>query len=92
MPVTTISEENKQPEINKEALYLVDFARIESVESLVLIFACMGLSFSGYHPHFDTIKHLLDLENPITPNNPVPQQPKADALRLPKLKVVKDGK
>ena len=64
MPVTTISEENKQPEINKEALYLVDFARIESVESLVL----------------------------ITPNNPVPQQPKADALRLPKLKVVKDGK
>jgi hypothetical protein len=30
----------------------------------------------------------LDLENPITPNNPIPQQPKADALRLPKLKKV----
>lgn len=92
MPVTTITNENTQTEINKEALYLVDFSKIESVESLVLIFACMGLSFSGHHPHFDTIKHLLDLDNPIIPNNPIPQQPKADGLRLPKLKVVSDGK
>jgi hypothetical protein len=88
MPVTTISGENKETEINRDALYLVDFSKIESVESLVLIFACMGLSFSGHHPHFDTIKHLLDLENAVIPNNPIPQQPKADALRLPKLKKV----
>jgi len=71
--------------VDKNALYLVDFSRIESVESLVLIFACMGLSFSGSHPHFDKIKHLLDLDNPITPNAPV-KQPKAEDIKLPKLK------
>jgi hypothetical protein len=74
--------------INKEALYLVDFAKCSSVEDLVLIFASMGLSFSGYHPHFDTIKHLLDLSNPIIPNQ-APPQPKPENLRLPKLKQVK---
>jgi hypothetical protein len=74
--------------VDKNALYLVDFSRIESVESLVLIFACMGLSFSGSHPHFDKIKHLLDLDNPITPNNPV-QQPKAENIKLPKIKEIK---
>lgn len=75
-------------EINKDALFLVDFSRIESVESLVLIFACMGLSFSGHHPHFETIKHLLDLDNPVIPNNPIPQQPTSQELKLPKLKRV----
>ena len=73
-------------EVNLDSLYLVDFNKIESVESLVLIFACMGLSFSGRHPHFEKIKHLLDLSNPFTPNIPVPQQPKAEEVKLPKLK------
>lgn len=76
--------------VDKNALYLVDFSRIESVESLVLIFACMGLSFAGHHPHFDKIKHLLDLENPITPSNPIPQQPQPSSMKLPKLKPVGD--
>lgn len=74
--------------VDKNALYLVDFSRIESVESLVLIFACMGLSFSGSHPHFDKIKHLLDLDNPVTPNIPIPQQPAAESMKLPKLKPI----
>ncbi len=72
--------------VNRDALYLVDFSKIDSVESLVLIFACMGLSFSGHHPHFDKIEHLLDLDNPIIPNQPMPQQPKAQDIKLPKLK------
>jgi hypothetical protein len=50
----------------------------------------MGLSFSGAHPHFDRIKHLLDLGNPITPNNPIPQQPTAQSIKLPKIKAVND--
>ena len=49
----------------------------------------MGLSFSGHHPHFETIKHLLDLTNPVIPNGGVPQQPKAEDLKLPKLKPIK---
>jgi hypothetical protein len=76
-------------EINKHALYFVDWNNLKGVEDLVLIFACMGLSFSGTHPHFDKIKHLLDLSNPINPNQPMPQQPKAEDLKLPKLKSIK---
>jgi len=76
-------------ELNKNALYFVDWNALKGVEDLVLIFACMGLSFSGTHPHFETIKHLLDLSNPINPNGPMPQQPKAEDLKLPKLKLVK---
>ena len=76
-------------EINKDALYFVDWNNLKGVEDLVLIFACMGLSFSGTHPHFDKIKHLLDLSNPINPNQPMPQQPKAEDLKLPKLKPIK---
>ena len=76
-------------EINKDALYFVDWNSMKGVEDLVLIFACMGLSFSGTHPHFDKIKHLLDLSNPINPNQPMPQQPKAEDLKLPKLKSIK---
>ncbi len=75
--------------VNKDALYLVDFNKLSSVEDLVLLFACLGLSFSGYHPHFDKIKKFLDLSNPIQPNQPIPQQPKAEDLKLPKLKSIK---
>jgi hypothetical protein len=76
-------------EINKDALYLVDFSKMNGVEDLVLIFASMGLSFSGHHPHFETIKHLLDLTNPVMTNQPAPPQPKAEDLKLPKLKQLK---
>lgn len=73
-------------EINKDALYFVDWEKMTGVEDLVLIFASMGLSFSGRHPHFETIKHLLDLSNPVIPNQPTPQQPQKADLKLPKLK------
>jgi len=76
-------------EINKDALYFVKWESLKGVEDLVLIFACMGLSFSGRHPHFDTIKHLLDLSNPINANQPAPAQPTAEEIKLPKLKPVK---
>ena len=73
-------------EVNKDALYLVDFSKMNGVEDLVLVFASMGLSFSGHHPQFETIKHLLDLGNPVIPNGGVPQQPEKMDLKLPKLK------
>ena len=75
--------------IDKDSLYFVDWQNLKGVEDLVLIFACMGLSFSGHHPHFETIKHLLDLSNPVKSNQPLPQQPKAEDLKLPKLKTLK---
>lgn len=76
-------------EVDKDALYFVDWQNLKGVEDLVLIFACMGLSFSGHHPHFETIKHLLDLSNPVKTNQPTPTQPKAADLKLPKMKQVK---
>jgi hypothetical protein len=72
--------------VDKDALYLVDFSKMNGVEDLVLLFACLGLSFSGHHPHFEKIKSFLDLSNPIQPNTPTPPQPKAEDLKLPKLK------
>ena len=83
---TTISLEGA---VNKDNLFLVDWQKMTGVEDLVLIFASMGLSFSGHHPHFDTIKHLLDLSNPIAPGTPPPSQPKKEDLRLPKFKTAK---
>ena len=73
-------------ELNLDALYFVDWEKMSGVEDLVLIFACMGLSFSGHHPHFESVKHLLDLSNPIKTNQPAPPQPEKKDLNLPKLK------
>jgi hypothetical protein len=76
-------------ELNKDAVYLVDWQSMKGVEDMVLIFASMGLSFSGRHPHFDTIKHLLDLSNPIVPSQPIPQQAEKRDFKLPELNKVK---
>jgi hypothetical protein len=50
----------------------------------------MGLSFSGLHPQFENIKHLLDLNNPINVNKMPHEQEFHPAekkeLKLPKLK------
>lgn len=75
------------PSIDMEALYLVDFSKITSVNDLVLIFAAMGISFSPAHPHFAAVQQFLALDNPIKTNRPIPQ-PQMDAPKLPKLKKI----
>jgi len=75
MQVTKATLEPTQ--VDKDSLYFVDWQNLKGVEDLVLIFACMGLSFSGHHPHFETIKHLLDLSNPVKSNQHLPQQTNA---------------
>lgn len=72
-------------EVNKDALYLVDFNKLTKVEDLVLIFAAIGLSFHSSHPYFEMIKPFLDLDNPIQQGVPQPA-PKPVDLKLPKLK------
>ena len=81
--------ETLEVEFDKDSLYFINWENLKGVEDLVLIFACMGLSFSGHHPHFETIKHLLDLSNPVKPPQGMPQQPKAEDVKLPKMKQVK---
>jgi hypothetical protein len=76
------------PNINPNALYLVDFTKIESVNDLVLILASMQISFSPLHPHFDQVQRFLALENPIIAGVQN-VQPEAKEMVLPKLKIVK---
>lgn len=59
-------------QINPNALYAVNWGGLKSVEDLVLVLASIGFVFSPQHQHFDAIKHLLDLGNPIIPQ----EQPK----------------
>ena len=85
MPVTTITNGNTQ-QIDENAVYLIDFTKISSVNDLVLILASVGFSFSPRHPQFENIKQFLALDNPIPFQQP--QQPKPAEMKLPKLKRV----
>jgi hypothetical protein len=75
------------PQTDPNALYLVDFTKITSVNDLVLILASMGISFSASHPHFEQVKGFLNLDNPIHLNQERPAESKE--MNLPKLKKVK---
>lgn len=75
------------PQVDPNALYVVDFTKIASVNDLILILASMGISFSATHPHFEQVKQFLNLDNPIHLNQERPAEPKE--MILPKLKPVK---
>jgi hypothetical protein len=72
--------------IDPNSLYLIDFSKMNSVNDLILVMSCLGISFSGQHPHIQQIKDFLDLEHPI----PMQQQPQPQRteMKLPKLKKV----
>lgn len=76
-----------KPQIDPNALYIVDFTKIASVNDLVLILASMGISFPAAHPHFEQVKPFLNLDNPIHLNQERPAERKE--MNLPKLKKVK---
>jgi hypothetical protein len=69
------------------ALYLVDFSKMDSVNDLVVILSAMGISFAGSHPHFEVVKPFLNLDQPIN----IQRQTQAEEkdLKLPKLKTLK---
>lgn len=73
--------------IDNDALYLVDFSKMTSVNDLVMILAAMHISFEASHPQFDLIKQFLNLDNPIKLNRQQPTQQKE--MVLPKLKTIK---
>ena len=73
--------------IDPNALFLVDFSRIQSVNDLVLILASMGISFPATHPHFEQVKQFLNLDNPIHLNQERPVESKE--INLQKLNPVK---
>lgn len=57
--------EKETYQIDKDALYYINWNSLESVNDLIIIFAAIGFNFSPHHPHFETIKRFLDLKNPI---------------------------
>jgi hypothetical protein len=74
--------------VDPNAMYVVDFSRITSVNDLVLIFASMGITFHAQHPMFEAVKSFVDLDNPIYPNQQQQPQPQKTEMKLPKLKKV----
>jgi len=76
-----------QPQADPNALYLIDFSKITSVNDLVMILASMGISFAGSHPHFEQIKQFVDLSKPIQVQQA--PQPEGKEIKLPKLKPIK---
>ena len=79
--------------IDKDALYFIDWSKLKDMNDLVLIIASLGISMSPMHPAWPQIEHLMDLNRPINTNKmPYEQEfhpvEKAD-LKLPKLKMVK---
>lgn len=85
--------EKPTQQLDENAVYLIDFTKITSVNDLVLILASIGFSFSPKHPHFQNIKPFLALDNPI-PTNRMPHEQEhhpaeKKELTLPKLKSLK---
>jgi hypothetical protein len=86
-PVTKATLDFGVKQADPNALYLVDFSKMDSVNDLVVILSAMGISFAGSHPHFEVVKPFLNLDQPINIQRP-PQAEEKD-LKLPKLKTLK---
>lgn len=72
--------------IDPNAVYMVDFTKLTSVNDLVLILAAMSIAFPGNHPHIEALRPFLNLQNPI-PQQRI-QQPEEKEISLPKLKKI----
>ena len=79
------AQEPKEVEqlVDENAVYMVDWTKMTSVNDMVLILASMAIGFPGNHPNIQQLKQFLNLENPIK------QQPQVKEVSLPKLKTIK---
>lgn len=87
MSETQFTLKSTEKEIDKDAVYLIDFSKIESVNDLVVILASMGISFSPYHPNWEAVKKFANLDNPVKVGQPI--VPEKKEMILPKLKTLK---
>ncbi len=71
--------------IDEQAVYMVDWSKMTSVNDMILILASMAIGFPGNHPNIEQLKPFLNVENPIRPQaNTGPS-----GIELPKLKNLK---
>ena len=68
--------------IDANAVYMVDWSKMTSVNDMVLILASMAIGFPGNHPNIQQLKPFLNLQSPIKPQ----AQPE---IKVPKLKGIK---
>jgi hypothetical protein len=85
MEETTFSLEGTQTEVDVNAIYMVDWSKMTSVNDMILILASMAIGFPGNHPNIEQLKPFLNLQNPIKQQG----QPEKKSLDLPQLKKVK---
>jgi hypothetical protein len=71
--------------VDDNAVYMVDWSKMTSVNDMVLILASMAIGFPGNHPNIQQLKPFLNLQNPIKPQG----QPQQKEVALPKLKTLK---
>jgi hypothetical protein len=71
--------------VDENAVYMVDWTKMQSVNDMVLILASMAIGFPGNHPNIESLKPFLNLQNPIKREG----QPEAKSVALPKLKSLK---
>jgi hypothetical protein len=85
MEETTFSLEGTQTEVDVNAIYMVDWSKMTSVNDMILILASMAIGFPGNHPNIEQLKPFLNLQSPIKPQG----QPQEKSIALPKLKNLK---
>ena len=85
MEETTIKLAIDESKVDSNAVYMVDWSKMTSVNDMILILASMAIGFPGNHPNIQQLKPFLNLENPIKQQG----QPEKQSLDLPKLKKVK---
>jgi len=64
-PITLQLPKLNQLGKNEKEYFIIDFARVKTIEELVLIIASMGVVLSTDNPLYPQLEHLLDKENPI---------------------------
>ena len=85
MEQTTFTLDGVQPQIDANAVYMVDWSKMTSVNDMILILASMAIGFPGNHPNIQALKPFLNLQNPIKQQS----QLDANSVALPKLKKIK---
>jgi hypothetical protein len=71
--------------VDENAVYMVDWSKMTSVNDMILILASMAIGFPGNHPNIEQLKPFLNLQSPIKPQG----QPQEKSIALPKLKNLK---
>jgi hypothetical protein len=71
--------------VDENAVYMVDWSKMTSVNDMILILASMAIGFPGNHPNIESLKPFLNLQSPIKRE----PQPEVKSVELPKLKQIK---